>query len=109
MFNAVKIQQKDINRQLEEAGPLEVHKEKVLKNIDKRAFLDVLMGEKSNIIQTQTINHPKPPKDESKEPRWSVLRNDFMLSAKMKDWDKNLEEDIEENSAEIELEDVDSN
>ncbi|KAF7271858.1 RRP15-like protein [Rhynchophorus ferrugineus] len=107
LFNAVKTQQTDISRQLEEAGPLEVRKEKVLKNIDKRAFLDVLMGEKSDTIQKQPINPPKTTKNESKQPTWSVLRNDFMLSAKMKDWDKNLEEEMVENY-EIELEGVDS-
>lgn len=77
---------------MKEAGPLEVRKEKVLKNIDKRAFLDVLMGEKSqkvddfNIQKTELINAKKS------ESVWSVLKDDFMLGAKMKDWDKDLQE-----------------
>ena len=91
LFNAVKTQQKDISKKLEEAGPLEVRKEKVLKNIDKRAFLDVLMGGKS---QTED-------KDKEKESvkggdsTWSVLRDDFMMGAKLKDWDREPEEEME--------------
>ena len=101
LFNAVKTQQKDISKKLEEAGPLEVRKEKVLKNIDKRAFLDVLMGGKS---QTED-------KDKEKESvkggdsTWSVLRDDFMMGAKLKDWDREPEEEMEtEEQVEMESE-----
>nr|CAI5862468.1 unnamed protein product [Callosobruchus analis] len=86
LFNAVKMQQKDISMKLKEAGPLEVRKEKVLKNIDKRAFLDVLMGEKSEKVEMKDVT-------------WSVLKEDFMMTAKMKDWDKEMEcetEDVEQ-------------
>lgn len=88
------MQQKDVIKKLEEAGPLEVRKEKVLKNIDKRAFLDVLMGEKSqkvdeHIEATKTENISKVT-----DSTWSVLKEDFMMGAKMKDWDKEL--DIED-------------
>lgn len=44
LFNAVRHQQIDIDKKLVEAGPLERKREKVLKDIDKKAFLDVLMG-----------------------------------------------------------------
>ncbi|CAH0550542.1 unnamed protein product [Brassicogethes aeneus] len=99
LFNAVRMQQKDISEKLKEAGPLEVRKEKVMKNIDKRAFLDVLMGEKSTNIEKETVGQKKLKKEDS---TWSVLKDDFMMSAKMKDWDKELEE--EENEEERELE-----
>ncbi|XP_018563361.1 RRP15-like protein isoform X2 [Anoplophora glabripennis] len=95
LFNAVKSQQKQISEKLKEAGPLEVRKEKVLKNIDKRAFLDVLMGEKSQKIDDVSIKKVEPSYTESQkknESVWSVLKDDFMMSAKMKDWDKVLEE-----------------
>lgn len=95
LFNAVKTQQKDIDKKLKEAGPLEVRKEKVMKSIDKRAFLDVLMGEKSQHVEQET-------KKEQQTATWSVLRDDFMMSAKMRDWDKELEKEIESENAEIE-------
>ncbi|XP_028139842.1 RRP15-like protein [Diabrotica virgifera virgifera] len=103
LFNAVKSQQKDITKKLEEAGPLEVRKERVLKNIDKRAFLDVLMGEKSQKLDTNMDVVEKKEekrlskKNASNDVTWSVLKEDFMMGAKMKDWDKELEtEEVEE-------------
>ncbi|KAJ8975212.1 hypothetical protein NQ317_000210 [Molorchus minor] len=94
LFNAVKMQQKEIGGKLKEAGPLEVKKEAILKNLDKRTFLDVLMGEKSENIddsnqayKTRSIKRNEPEKDTT----WSVLKDDFMMTAKMKDWDKNLD------------------
>lgn len=42
-------QQKEIEEKLVEAGPMERKREKALKNIDRRAFLDVLMGGTSNL------------------------------------------------------------
>jgi hypothetical protein len=91
LFNAVRMQQKDISKKLDEAGPLEAKKEKVLKSIDKRAFLDVLMGEKP---QAQT-DKAAATVTKSEESTWSVLRDDFMMGAKMKDWDKEMETEIE--------------
>lgn len=88
LFNAVRIQQKDISKKLDEAGPLEVRKEKVLKSIDKRQFLDVLMGGKTQEAESK-------PKEYNKESTWSVLRDDFMMGAKLKDWDKELENERE--------------
>jgi len=116
LFNAVRMQQKDISKKLDEAGPLEVRKEKVLKNIDKRAFLDVLMGEKSSIVDDEFTNKDKNQKQTTKdknqknerkrEPSWNVLRDDFLMSAKMKDWDKELEN--VESDKEMEVEEIES-
>ncbi|KAG8265179.1 pre-60S ribosomal particles component, partial [Homalodisca vitripennis] len=44
LFNAVREHQKTLEKDLEDAGPIEHKKDKVLKSLDKRAFLDVLMG-----------------------------------------------------------------
>lgn len=101
MFNAVRTQQKDLSNKLKEAGPLEVRKEKVLKNIDKKAFLDTLMGEKSQkcddrvMTSTDSTVTSEEHHDKKKSTTWNVLRDDFMMGAKMKDWDKELEEEIE--------------
>lgn len=112
LFNAVKMQQKDISKKIEEAGPLEVRKEKVLKNIDKRAFLDVLMGEKSSTLdekmQSQNIIDKQKGtiinKNNESEPTWNILRDDFMMSAKLKDWDKELDNEDNEKEMEVDVE-----
>ncbi|XP_047536703.1 RRP15-like protein [Vanessa atalanta] len=91
LFNAVRNQQKSFETELNKDLP-EGKKEKILKKFDKRAFLDTLMGQsKSIVIEDQT----KPLKDELKaedKPQWNALRDDFMMGAKMKDWDKEVEE-----------------
>lgn len=101
LFNAVKSQQKDIATKLREAGPLEVRKDKVLKNVDKRAFLDVLMGEKSQDVNEVVKENAKQEQSES-DSTWGVFRDDFMMSAKMKDWDKVLENEEREEECCIE-------
>lgn len=77
---------------MEDAGPLDRKRENVLKSIDKRAFLDVLMGERSEVIKN-TASKSVPVNEKT----WNVLRDDFMMGAKLKDWDKELEtEELEE-------------
>lgn len=105
LFNAVRNQQKDIAVKLQEAGPLERKREKVLKNIDKRTFLDVLMGNsKSENIDNAVKSDEDEIKDETDSNKtrkeksktgstWDVLRDDFGMGAKMKDWDKDLSGD----------------
>ncbi|KAJ8926039.1 hypothetical protein NQ315_009894 [Exocentrus adspersus] len=100
LFNAVKSQQKQIGEKLKEAGPLEVRKEKVLKNIDKRAFLDVLMGEKSQKVD-DSVSSINIEGRVAEDAGWSVFKDDFMMSAKMKDWDKVMDESDEAQNVEI--------
>ncbi|KAL3288339.1 hypothetical protein HHI36_002787 [Cryptolaemus montrouzieri] len=103
LFNAVKTQQKDIKEKLNEAGPLDVKKTKVLKNIDKNTFLDVLMSEKSQNVDaileksSKVVNSTQENIDtgNKKTKVWDVLRDNFMMDAKLKDWDKELEIDNE--------------
>lgn len=104
LFNAVKMQQKKVNKKLEEAGSLEIKRERVLKTIDKRDFLDVLMGEKSQKMDEQ---HKVFKNDlhNMRDSIWTVFKEDFMMGAKLKDWDKELEtEVVEKNVQEIESE-----
>ena len=42
LFNAVRQQQVSINKQIGQKGITEAKKEKILKSIDKKAFLDVI-------------------------------------------------------------------
>ncbi|KAF7394907.1 hypothetical protein HZH66_008081 [Vespula vulgaris] len=108
LFNAVRQQQTETNQKLLNAGPLERKREQVLKNIDKRAFLDVLMGESQSISIDKSIECQEEEKRDDKENKedkiWSVLRDDFVMGAKLKDWDKKQLND-EDSSA---PEDIDS-
>ncbi|KNC28151.1 RRP15-like protein [Lucilia cuprina] len=100
LFNAVRIQQKDLQHQLEEAGPLDSRKEAVLNNINKRKFLDVLMSGKrsksepvDNFVKDELKEESDSSEDEGtdgkkKKSEWSVLRDDFMTNKKIKHWDE---------------------
>lgn len=44
LFNAVRQQQKIVDRTIKKAGKSELKREKVLETIDKKKFLDVLTG-----------------------------------------------------------------
>lgn len=91
LFNAVRAQQRDLVDRLEKAGPLDHKRDEVLNNVNKRQFLDMLMGGK----RAKSENVDNPVKDEndtandsSKPSQWSVLRDDFMTSKKLKHWDE---------------------
>ncbi|XP_076234481.1 RRP15-like protein isoform X2 [Calliopsis andreniformis] len=96
LFNAVRQQQGEINKKLSDAGPLERKREKVLKAIDKNTFLDILMG------GSKSIQIDNDVKDESQETAkvkekdnetWNVLRDDFVMGTKLKDWDRKSKDD----------------
>ncbi|XP_055852299.1 RRP15-like protein [Episyrphus balteatus] len=109
LFNAVRLQQKDIDQQLKKAGPLDSKREAVMNNIDKKKFLDVLMG--GTRAKSQAIDNPVKIEgkmedqddddddgddNNGKKKCWSVLRDDFMTNKKIKHWD---EEESEEEGA----------
>jgi len=92
LFNAVREQQKDIKTKLKEAGGSFRKQEKVFKNIDKNSFVEILTGKSISKPQEEPV--AKKPKTEVKDENdenqstWNILRDDFMLGAKMRDWDK---------------------
>ncbi|EFN80375.1 RRP15-like protein [Harpegnathos saltator] len=102
LFNAVRQQQTDISKKLSQAGSLERKREQVLKNVDKNAFLDILMGKANSISVDKTLEPEeavKSTEDKGKDDKiWSVLRDDFVMGAKLKDWDKKNTDD-EDSSA----------
>ncbi|KAE8747279.1 hypothetical protein FOCC_FOCC005923 [Frankliniella occidentalis] len=108
LFNAVREQQKDISSKLKEANGSIRKEEKILKSIDKRAFLDVLMGKaqservEDNVrIKKQEV---KQEKEESDKPAtWNVLRDNFLTGSNLKDWDKCGEIKLESDIDEVEL------
>lgn len=63
LFNAVRIQQKDLSHKLDEAGKLDHKRDAVLNNINKKKFLDVLMGG----ARAKSENVDNPVKDEVKD------------------------------------------
>ncbi|KAL6442202.1 hypothetical protein ACFW04_002463 [Cataglyphis niger] len=100
LFNAVKQQQTSINTKLSQAGPLERKREQALKSIDKNAFLDILMGGSKSIPIDNNAKSKKLVEETNSKNKddkiWDVLRDDFVMGAKLKDWDKN---DVEEESS----------
>lgn len=107
LFNAVRQQQKDVSQKLADAGKLEYKREKVLKNLSKKEFLNVLMNgprAKSELVDNLVKKEEEGVKDEVKseeesasdgdEPKstWGALRADF-LSGKKSGWDKEQDED----------------
>lgn len=95
LFNAVRVQQRDLVDQLEKAGPLDHKRDAVLNNINKRQFLDMLMGGKRAKSENidNAVKDEKDPDDDSAKPQWSVLRDDFMTNKKLKHWDE-MDDDI---------------
>lgn len=114
LFNAVRGQQKDLEVKLQEAGTLDHKRDHVLNSLNKRAFLDVLMGGKGakselpdNPIKDEEIKSEDDEDDadfdeeesskKKKSTAWGVLRDDFMAEKKMTHWDQDSEEEDEEN------------
>merc|ERR1711997_982724 len=92
LFNAVRDQQKTLKTSLNKAGLSTTKRDKVFKNLDKDAFLDVLSGKhkvqaSSNSVISQQNGGSKKAKIEVKEEdddgTWSVLKDNFMMGAKM--------------------------
>lgn len=107
LFNAVRDQQKSLKTQLDKAGLSITKRDKVYKNLDKDAFLEVLSGKKrsSNAIggnrENSTLNKKlktevKAQSHEDDDGTWSVLKDNFMMGAKMKDWDKESDNEQDE-------------
>ncbi|XP_030374063.1 RRP15-like protein [Scaptodrosophila lebanonensis] len=106
-FNAVRVQQKELQQQLEEAGPLDSRQDAVLNNINKRKFLDILMSGKrakseaiDNAVKKEESDTEEDSQSEDdafasggkKKSEWNVLREDFMTNKKIKHWDEESEE-----------------
>lgn len=99
LFNAVRQQQRDVNKKLDDAGKLEYKREKVLKNLSKKEFLNVLMSgprAKSelvdNMVKNEELKDEIKSEDDSNdenepESTWGALRADF-LTGKKSGWDK---------------------
>ena len=86
-FNVCNQEQKEIEKQT--TGVSERKRDKVLSNLDKGSFLDKL---KENVDSDEEMNKT----NDANKPTWSVLRDDFVLGAKMKDWEKESDDGEDE-------------
>merc|ERR1712032_1688225 len=103
LFNAVREQQKDMKSQLRQAGGSFRKQEKVLKTINKANFINMLSGkamvegdepaEKRCRLEKEEEQEEGDEEMEQKQSSWNILRDDFMLGAKMKDWDQESDGD----------------
>ncbi|VVC43525.1 Ribosomal RNA-processing protein 15 [Cinara cedri] len=84
LFNLVKQQQRTVEKKLKTVGPSILKQDKVLESIDKKSFID-------------SIDH----RMEHDEVGWDVLRDDFMGGTKIKNWDKQTENDSEDDDINV--------
>ncbi|XP_076006699.1 RRP15-like protein [Genypterus blacodes] len=94
LFNAVKKHQKTIDDKVKDVGGSERKKAKILSSVSKKDFIDVLRRTEGSSGSTVKAERETPGAAAEEKPAWSVLREDFMMGASMKDWDK--ESDKEE-------------
>ncbi|XP_023668837.2 RRP15-like protein [Paramormyrops kingsleyae] len=91
LFNAVRKHQKHIDDKMTEVGGSERKRAKLLSAVSKKDFIDVLRGAEPGAVPAsqKQVAAVKP----EEKPSWSILRDDFMMGASMKDWDKESEEE----------------
>ncbi|XP_051999401.1 RRP15-like protein [Xyrauchen texanus] len=90
LFNAVKKHQKSVDQMMKDVGGSERKKSKILSSVSKKDFIDVLRGADSPAIKKEK---KATVQVKVENPAWSVLRDDFMMGASMKDWDKESDEE----------------
>nr|XP_056708834.1 RRP15-like protein [Euleptes europaea] len=92
LFNAVRKHQRNVEEKAKEAGSSDRKRAKLISSVSKRDFIDVLRGMEGTEMERNTGRKSvksKQGRSKSEEgPAWSILRDDFMMGASMKDWDK---------------------
>ncbi|XP_043917391.1 RRP15-like protein isoform X2 [Protopterus annectens] len=112
LFNAVRKHQKNVEEKIKEAGGSERKRAKLISAVSKRDFISVLRGKAGTLSEHDTKE--KNAEDlmgnaESKDkPGWSILRDDFMMGASMKDWDKESDDGTQNADGEHKAETDDS-
>lgn len=107
LFNAVRKHQKTIDDKVKEVGGSERKKAKFLSCVSKKDFIDLLRktdGGKG--VTTKTEKNAAAAAEE--KPAWSVLRDDFMMGATMKDWDKDSDREQPDTHSQGGMEESDS-
>ncbi|NWR52330.1 RRP15 protein, partial [Regulus satrapa] len=92
LFNAVRTHQKEMEEKVKKVGGSERKRAKLMSSVSKRDFIDVLRnmeGAKGGKNPAGKATKSKQGEVKSEEgPEWNILRDDFMMGASMKDWDK---------------------
>uniref|UniRef100_A0A2K5CVF9 RRP15-like protein n=1 Tax=Aotus nancymaae TaxID=37293 RepID=A0A2K5CVF9_AOTNA len=92
LFNAVQKHQKNVDEKEKEAGISIRKRTKLISTVSKKDFISVLRGmDESTNETTSSKKKLKAKQTEAKSgegPGWTILRDDFMMGASMKDWDK---------------------
>ncbi|XP_018422603.1 PREDICTED: RRP15-like protein [Nanorana parkeri] len=92
LFNAVRTHQSKVNVKLQEAGNSDRKRSKLMSSVSKKDFIDVLRGKESKSEQQGKRESKKNVVKSEDTSEWNILRDDFMMGASMKDWDKNSED-----------------
>ncbi|XP_075388651.1 RRP15-like protein [Tenrec ecaudatus] len=87
LFNAVQKHQKNVDEKVKEAGGSIRKRAKLISTVSKRDFISVLRGVDGSTSEKNSKAKQTEVKSEE-SPGWNILRDDFMLGASMKDWDK---------------------
>ncbi|NXU50154.1 RRP15 protein, partial [Turnix velox] len=97
LFNAVRTHQKNIDEKVKSGGTSERKRAKLMSSVSKKDFINVLRnteGAKGGRNSAGKASKSKQGEVKSEEgPEWSILRDDFMMGASMKDWDKESDEE----------------
>ncbi|KAK2511873.1 Rrp15 [Columba guinea] len=92
LFNAVRTHQKKVDEKVKKAGSSDRQRAKLLSSVSKKDFISVLRnmeGAKGSKNSAGKATKSKQGEVKSEEgPEWNILRDDFMMGASMKDWDK---------------------
>ncbi|KAM4772667.1 RRP15-like protein [Rhinophrynus dorsalis] len=93
LFNAVRTHQGNINEKMKQVGGSERKRSKLISSVSKKDFIDVLRGKESKMqTGSETRGTKKVTVKSEDAPEWNILRDDFMMGASMKDWDKDSED-----------------
>ncbi|KAM4814913.1 RRP15-like protein [Thomomys bottae] len=87
LFNAVQKHQKNVDEKIKEAGGSIRKQAKLISSVSKKDFISVLRGTERNTNEKNSKTKQSAVKSEE-GPGWTILRDDFMMGASMKDWDK---------------------
>ncbi|XP_068674139.1 RRP15-like protein isoform X1 [Montipora foliosa] len=105
LFNAVSKHQKEMESRLKVA-PTEAKKSKVVDSMSKSAFLDML---KSSTDKPKNKEQPDIKTSDFADAKsissstWSILRDDFMMGAKMRDWNRDEHQTAKEKDNDTEI------
>lgn len=95
LFNAVQKHQRNIGEKVKEAGGSIRKQAKLMSTVSKKDFISVLRGMDGTNENSSAGKNSKARQTEVKSeegPGWKILRDDFMMGASMKDWDKDSDE-----------------